>query len=154
MKNHAACKSNYIAIQAVLQAEEVMLDWECLTALWGIPRTVYNGNSLGGSRRPRELLRTMNPKYSWFVDIRELGWPACNEASSENSPVRLASQLPNSTDPPLVSLRLTPHYRGSAGALIIANTTSQSSCCSYSIITIDCFIQSIRVFESTPLTPV
>ncbi len=34
---------------------------------------------------------------SWFVDILELGWPAYNEASSEHSPVRLASQSPNPT---------------------------------------------------------
>ena len=62
-RNLGACKSNYIAIQSclgytglVLQAEEQMLDWACLTALWGTLHTIYNGNSLGGSRRPRELL--------------------------------------------------------------------------------------------------
>ncbi len=57
-----ACKSKYRYTElfglyrADLQAEEQMLDWVCLTALWGTLHTIYNGNSLGGSRRPRELL--------------------------------------------------------------------------------------------------
>jgi hypothetical protein len=62
-RNLGACKSNYIAIQScfgytglILQAEEQMLDWQCFLALGGTLHTVYNGNSLGGSRRPRELL--------------------------------------------------------------------------------------------------
>ena len=56
-------QEHYIAIQSclsytelVLQAEEQMLYWVCLTALWEILHIIYNENFLEESCRLQELL--------------------------------------------------------------------------------------------------
>ena len=77
-RNLETCKSNYIAIQSclsytelVLQAEEQMLDWACLTALWEILHTIYNENSLEESCRLWKLLSWISNTVDSLISVSE-----------------------------------------------------------------------------------